>query len=714
MQVIKRDGSKENFNIEKIESAIAAAFLATNEVIPTGFMKRLRGVFDNISEENIGIEQIQDTIEDVLLSSKCHKVSRAFIVYREKHKELRFIKDRAEYIERYSTSAENAATMSEVDGNANVQNKNVATLEAELYKPTNVEVSRYRVTKKLKELNSPYADQYIKDLESHWIYKHDESSAPAIKPYCVAANLFPFLQRGTSTLDKLNTSAPKNITSFSGQFVNLVFLLSSQFQGAVAFGEFFNVFTYYCIKEYGPNFMDRIDIQVLDTGIRKKTTGDLIDQAFQNIVYTINQPMGNRSYQSPFTNVSYFDRNYWEAMFGDFVFPDGSKVSYDQVNFIQKRFMKWFNAERKKTLLTFPVETVAMLHDGKDILDKEWKDFVAEMYAEGHSFFTYLSDSPDSIASCCRLRNAVKPEFSFTSGNVGVATGSKSVITLNLNRIIQDTRTEFNSMFGEGTSADFMAYLRGTLENVLERIYHYHVAYNELLKDLVDNDMMPAYSEGYINLRQQFLTIGINGLNEAAEFLGMTCNDNKEYEGFCRLITSTISEQNREHQTKELKFNTEFVPAEGLGVKNYNWDKQDGYVVPKDRNCYTSYFFKPDDDSISVLEQFRMQGKRYTDTLDGGVALHCNLEDHPTKEQYIKLIDYAIQEGTNYFTFNIPNTQCDDCGFITKHPVDVCPKCGSKHTTQWTRIIGYLRPIKGYSKGRKIEASKRIYNKGVK
>ena len=151
------------------------------------------------------------------------------------------------------------------------KNKNVATLEAELYKPTNMEVSRYRVTKKLKELNSPYADQYIKDLESHWLYKHDESSAPAIKPYCVAANMFPFLQKGTSTLDKLNTGAPKNITSFSGQFVNLVFLLSSQFQGAVAFGEFFNVFTYYCVKEYGPNFMDRVDIQVLDTGIRKKS-----------------------------------------------------------------------------------------------------------------------------------------------------------------------------------------------------------------------------------------------------------------------------------------------------------------------------------------------------------------------------------------------------------------------------------------------------------
>ena len=356
MQVIKRDGKREDFNFEKIKNAVTAAFESTGVSIPSRFMKGLEGAFINLEQDTIDIEQIQDIIEDVLLSSKCHKVSRAFILYREKHKELRYIKDRAEYIEKYSNSSENAATMSEIDGNANVQNKNVATLEAELYKTTNTDLSRYRVTKKLKEMGSPYAEQYIKDLESHIIYKHDESSAPAIKPYCVAVNMYPFLQKGTSTLDKLNTEAPHNMTSFCGQFGNLVFLLSSQFQGAVAFGEFFNVFTYYCIKEYGPNFMERVDMQVLSTGYRNKTIGDLIDQAFQNIVYTINQPAGNRSYQSPFTNVSYFDRYYWEAMFGEFRFPDGTQVSYDQVNFIQKRFMKWFNAERKKALLTFPVK----------------------------------------------------------------------------------------------------------------------------------------------------------------------------------------------------------------------------------------------------------------------------------------------------------------------------------------------------------------------
>jgi ribonucleoside-triphosphate reductase len=312
------------------------------------------------------------------------------------------------------------------------------------------------------------------------------------------------------------------------------------------------------------------------------------------------------------------------------------------------------------------------------------------------------------------LRNKLdKNEFSFTNGLIGVATGSKSVITLNLNRIIQNFMYLNNRMDGEYEPDDLKRYL----SDILDRVYKYHTAYNELLWDLYDNNMLPVYSEGYISLNQQFLTIGINGLNEAAEFMGVKINDNQKYQDFCHLITSTISEQNRLHgNTKaghQLKFNCEFVPAESLAIKNYQWDKEDGYWVPEDRNCYNSYFYKPDDASISVLEKFRLHGKRYVDSLDGGVALHCNLEEHLSKEQYLKLIEYSVREGTNYFTFNIPNSQCSECKHIIKRPVKKCPKCGSSQITLWTRIIGYLRPVSNFSKGRRVEARKRIYSASI-
>ncbi|MFI3303958.1 MAG: anaerobic ribonucleoside-triphosphate reductase [Rikenellaceae bacterium] len=713
MQVIKRNGELKEFDPNKIVNAIQKA-CANVPNVKIGNSEILGFVDSKIASDlPLEVEEIQDRVE-LWLMANYPSVAKLYIIYREKHKEIRFIKGRAEYIESYTSSSDNAAEASEVDANANVQNKNVATLEAELYKTTNMEISRYRVVEELKRSYGDEAPDYVGDLHSRVIYKHDENSAPAIKPYCVAVNMYPFLTRGTSSLDRLNTTAPHNLNSFCGQFNNLVFLLSSQFQGAVAFAEFFNVFTYYCVKEWGDDFVCR-DSEIVSMGRSgNKSISNVIEQCFQNIVYTINQPAGNRSFQSPFTNVSYFDKYYWSSMFDDFVFPDGSKVSYEQVNYIQKKFMKWFNRERQKCLLTFPVETVAMLHDGSDFLDQEWKDFTAEMYSEGHSFFTYISDNADSLSSCCRLRNAIKPEFSFTSGNVGVATGSKSVITINLNRFVQnlvgDDKVSLKGKFAEWSEED-REKMVGELKTLLSRIYKYHEAYNNILIKLQNNKMLPVYDEGYISLNQQFLTIGINGCNEAAMFLGMEIRDTEEYRTFCSLITSTISKENAAASNKQLRFNTEFVPAEGLGVKNYDWDKADGYWTPEGRNCYTSYFFLPDDPNTSLLDQMRLHGRNYTDTLDGGVALHANLEEHLSKEQYLKIMDIAVKEGTSYFTFNIPNSSCDKCGYISKSPIKKCPKCGGEEITWWTRIIGYLRPVKGFSKGRRVEANKRIYNR---
>lgn len=725
MIVIKRNGTQEEFHIEKVLNAVRKAYNACGYNPSPRVIASLKSAFTK--GDTIGVEEIQDKVENILMNNN-HRVAKAFILYRQAHKELRYIADRAKYIEEYVHSTDNAATASEIDANANIQNKNVATLEAELYKTTNTKLSRYRITKKLKSMYGDETPDYIKDLESHIIYKHDEGSAPAIKPYCVAVNMYPFLNKGTATLDKLDTKAPNNMSSFTGQFNNLVFLLSSQFQGAVAFGEFFNVFYYYCVKEWGERFWERENdtcfvtvrsiqpkgfvwglilkylglsntSQVTDT---KKTISQVIEQAFQNIIYTINQPAGNRSYQSPFTNISYYDKNYWNALFKDFVFPDGSKPEWEGVDYLQKKFMRWFNEERTKTLLTFPVETMALLSDGEKVIDEDYEKFTAEMQAKGHSFFVYISDNADALSSCCRLKNKLdKNEFSFTNGLTGVATGSKSVITLNINRIVQDfcrlNRTDVDraDIANEWVNEPAMRRaLKDHIIGILQRVYKYHAAYNELLWDLYDHNMMPVYKEGYIHLNQQFLTIGINGVNEGAEFLGITVSDNKAYNEFCNLITSTISEQNREaekhpyNKKHVLKFNTEFVPAENLAIKNYNWDKADGYWVPEDRNLYNSYFYKPEDKSISVLEKFRLHGRNYVSSLDGGVALHCNLEEHLTEVQYMHLLRYAIQEGTNYYTFNIPNSKCEDCGYISKHPIKECPKCGSKNISLWTRIIG--------------------------
>ena len=366
-----------------------------------------------------------------------------------------------------------------------------------------------------------------------------------------------------------------------------------------------------------------------------------------------------------------------------------------------------------------------MVHNGTDVIDKEYKDLCAEMYSEGHSFFTYISDSADSLASCCRLRNALsKNTFSPTSGLTGIKTGSCNVITLNINRIVQDwAKNGQTKYFIKSEAADELVpdisdkimrqQLSDYIIKILERVYKYHIAYKTMLYEWEDKKMFASSNGGYIHIKDLYSTIGINGHNEAAEFLGLTVSNNEEYIKFLQLILGTIKEQNAIHSIHDTKrpflFNSEVVPAEGLGGKNYNWDKQDNYWVPEDRNLYNSYFYNAHDDT-SVLDKFILHGRQTYQFTDGGSAAHINLEEHLSKEQYLKLIDFAIKEGTSYFTFNIPNSKCEDCKYIVKAPIKVCPKCGSKHITQYTRIIGYLRPLTSFGKDRRIEAEKRTYS----
>lgn len=729
-EVIKRDGTKREYDFNKILTAIGKAFGTQDQnkwltdtgkhIVPV-FIQDLKTAIGNLfyDQESVSVEDIQDAVEKVLMLDEYYEVAKKYILYRSEHNEARFIRERIDYMDKYSNSSDNAASSSETDANSNVTLKNVANLEGEVYKTTNRIIQRQRMKDELNKLFPEVSKQYEKDLDHHIIYTHDEATSPVLKQYCMAVSLYPLMAEGVGNIDGITPTPPNDLQSFSGQITNLIFLLSSQCKGAVAVGEYFVALNYYIVKEYGNDWYDHID-DVITTNICKKerTIRDAIYKAFKQFIYGINQPAGNRSFQSPFTNISYFDKTYFNSLFADFYYPDNTKPEWKAINILQKMFMKFFNKLRTTQILTFPVETAAMVYDPKtnDIIDQEYKDFVAEMYAEGHSFFTYISDSADSLSSCCRLRNQLTTNtFSPTSGLTGIMTGSVNVITLNINRIIQDCYKAYelkrNGSWKENTS-----FLKNYLIDILERVYKYHIAYKTMLYDLEDKGMLAASNGGYIHISKLYSTIGINGLNEAAKFLGLSVSNNKEYIDFLQFILGTIKDQNTIHSIRDKKrpfvFNSEVVPAESLGGKNYRWDKEDGYIVPEDENLYNSYFYDAHDNT-SVLDKFILHGKQTCEFTDGGSALHCNLEDHLSKEQYLKLIDFAIKNGTNYFTFNIPNSKCDDCGYITKHPIIKCPKCGSIHITQYSRVIGYLRPISSFGKDRQIEAAKRVYSKGI-
>lgn len=726
MEIVKREGQKEEFNPEKIKNAIKAAFNSLGEKIDEKTYNELVNsvkIWDGMS-----IEDIQDQVIETLRNFDFDNVADAYMIYRYKHDQARkMVKAKKHFIQKYKESSNTANAT--VDDNSNVANKNIGILNAEGHKEENILVNRGMITDKLKELFSDFdSKQYEKDLEHHIIYKHDESSfMGAIAPYCCSISMYPFLNNGIKGLGGLSAS-PKNLDSFCGMFVNLMFAVAGQFAGAVATPEFLMYFDYFARKEWGDDYYKNCE-EPINCGVckRQKTILSQIHQYFQQVVYSVNQPAAARGMQSVFWNIGYFDKPFFESMFENFMFPDMTAPQWESLNWLQKEFMLWFNEERLKCILTFPVESFALIYKDGEFIDKENADFVAEEYTRGHSFFTYISDTADSLSSCCRLKNKVNgKEFNFTNGNMGVETGSKSVITLNLNRITQDYFKSVDiNYFGasgviyEDITEEDMEGFKVYLENILQRVYKYHTAYNECLWDMYEAKLLPAYTEGFISLNKQYLTIGINGLNQSWEYLGGKCSNNEYYKKYCEFIFNTIKESNQKANGKfnghKITFNTEMVPSESLAVKNYNWDKQDKYWVPEDTNLYASYIFKPNDPNTSPLEKMILHGSDYIgDYLDGGSACHINLSEHLSLEQNKKMLKFAAENGCQYFTYNIPNCECESCGFIAKQPFTKCPKCGeTEHISLYDRVIGYLTKIKNWSEGRQIEQKTRVYSKEI-
>lgn len=690
-RITKRDNTEVSFDSKKILRAIQLAYF---EVKGDTKDPNIVIIFNNVLKkletlENVHVEYVQNVVaEEIKKIDK--EVEEKFSLYRKRQElKRKSIMDKAihskiEYIENYK-GATNAASGSKYDANANVENKNIATMSGELNKYENIQLNRKLMVDKITELyDEDLAKEYIRQLEKHEIYTHDETS---IKPYCVSINMFPFLFDGLKKLGG-GSSAPQNLSSFTGSFINLVFAVASQFAGAVATVEFLMYMDYFARKEWGDDYYKRYD-EVVSLGNRPRTIDQKLDDYLSQVVYSINQPAAARDYQSVFWNISIFDKLYFESIFGDFHFPDGTQPIWESLDKLQRKFLKWFNKEREKEVLTFPVVTMAMLTDGEQPVDKEYALLAAEELSEGQSFFIYMSENADSLASCCRLRNELTDNtFSYSLGAGGVSTGSVNVITINLNRLVQDKRD---------------------IREEVKKVQKYQIAYRAIIKDFLDSGLLPVYDAGFITLEKQFLTIGINGMVEAAESQGIKAKPTEEYHEFVDSLLKPIYEENKRIKAETgIMFNTEFVPAENLGVKNANWDRNDGYTVTRD--VYNSYFYAPDDTELNIVDKFVMHGKRFVQFLDGGSANHVNLDEHADVNQYLLLLNVAAKLGTNYWTINVRNTVCNECGYISKHTHENCIKCGSDNVDYATRIIGYLKRVSKFSEARQKEEHRRYYS----
>lgn len=578
-----------------------------------------------------------------------------------------------EFISNYCRSL-NAATGSIFDANANVSSKNISTLHSELHKDLNIQINRHLMHSEIQRLfGLDLADEYFRQLEEHEIYTHDETN---IYPYCVSISMYPFLLNGMRDLGG-ESLAPKHLDSYCGSFINLVFAISSQFAGAIATVEFLMHFDYFARKDFGNDYL--------------KTARKKVDASLQHVIYSLNQPAAARGFQSVFWNISLFDRYFFNSIFDGFVYPGtDDRPNYQSIMKLQKYFLNWFNKERERSLLTFPVITCALLNGKSAPKDRVFANLISKELSQGNSFFIYQSDSVDSLASCCRVRNAFQeaPEFSYTLGAGGVATGSVNVMTININRLIQDKRN---------------------IREEVKKIHKYQYAYRQLIKKFIEDKMIPAYDTGYIFLDKQYSTIGIMGMVEAAEFSGISPSNNGDYKKFISSLLRQIYDENRAaKKTYGISFNTEMVPGESLGVKFAKWDSDDGYVLS--RNCYNSYFYPVESSDVDIYDKFVLHGRDTIEYLDGGSALHINLEDSLTQDVYYRLLKLAVRTGCSYWTVNVKSTVCEDCGYISKRTDTKCIKCKSSNIVYATRIIGYLKKVSSFSYDRQLEHTARHYH----
>lgn len=1056
MLVNKRDGTKQEFDFNKIKKAVKAAFSSCGiekETRIDPVIWSIKNKLELVGNE-LSVEKIQDIVETSLMQCGEYKVAKSYIIYREEHRQLRESAEKnLSFIDNYIHS-DNTANAT-IDDNSNVSNHNIAVLNAEIHKENNQNTNYRMLENELRKLYPNFDYKQMMNDFNTIAYLHDSSSQIGM-PYCVAITMYPFLTHGIKKLGGLSAK-PESLESFCGIFINMVFAIASQYKGACATPGFLLCMDWFCRQEWGNDYIYHLD-EIISHGKKDRTIETQILQYFQQVTYSINQPASARGGQSVFWNISIFDKEFFNTMYGEFYFPDGSAPIWETFNWLQKKYLHWLNQERLKCILTFPVVSVALIYKDKHFIDQELFEYACQEYAEGNSFFTYINDSPESLSSCCfskdqkilwksstsgvhlttfeefknlpyagnkenlkifhngswvkgkfvelpgrkmyeittfnnkkivvtdnhlnstlrgdistnelttndyllfnqqpanvvsendehltyeqgfvvgsflgdgsfgseqkgiiydinfsqnlekhkkcmemldianqqvggqnkphlasiynnvypvrisskelaafiikwtnwergtyafnkklnlncllqsiefrkgildgwystdggnsnrcyttsselvedmevlimslgmnsiidisdrtdedvvirgeiykrnyplycirwyepanhrrnkdvenswikrnnsiyfkikeikeveysgnvycfecdekepyftlpngiithncRLSSKIsKPQFNFTNGQIGEMTGSQNVITLNFNRIIQDwyNSMKVNVSVGEKsgkaspefigsllkTDKDLQESLKVYLIEILERIYKYQTAYNSCLRRLLDAGLLTTYTAGFIDLKKQYLTIGINGLNQGAEFLGYQCNKNESYKKFCNLIFSTIKEQNQLHKSNALMFNTEFTPCESASIKLYNRDKKDGYWVPSDTNLYASYIYKPNDPNISILDKIYLHGRDFCgDNLDGGSAAHINIDSHLSKEQYIKLLTYAGEVGCKYLTFNVPNAECQECGFITKTPITKCPHCGSTKIDYYDRVIG--------------------------
>lgn len=573
-----------------------------------------------------------------------------------------------------------------IDSNANASSKDIVSLRSEKGKSHD---KLFAFNKIFYEINKKYGLQTARDwLDCEYsgaFYLHDAPSASYV-PYCYAYDLTRLATEGLFFLNNYNAQAPKHLTTFLDDVIEFISYMCNRSSGAVGVPNLL-IWSYYFWK------------RDCETGYFIKDKDYYLRQSFQKLIYRLNQPF-LRGDQSSFTNVSIFDRNYIESLFGGVEFPDGTFAidCVEEIIKLQKVFMEVVSDIRGENMFTFPVLTYSLLFKDDKFADEEFAHWCSNHNTTWNDSNFFVSDNVGTLSNCCRLLSDTTKLDAFINsiGGTALSIGSVKVNTTNLMRLYYEVGAD------EGKYLELLRQ-RITLScKTLDCIRH-------IIKRNVEKGLLPNYQEGAIELDKQYCTIGILGLFEVIQAFGYTKTDKFGYisytdEGisFASRIFDVINDV-KDNFTNEYSFNIESVPAERAAV--ILCAKDNALYNPKNDTFIYSNQWIPLTAKCTIKEKLRLSSildKR----CGGGAIAHINLENNfPNKETAWKMLNAIAKSGVIYFAFNTKINECKNHHGFTG--TDICPNCGEPVFDVYARIVGFLVPTRSYSKERMREFSAR-------
>jgi len=593
-----------------------------------------------------------------------------------------------DFIDNFTKDNRNTADNT-IDANANVSSKDIQSLLKEKGKSHDKLLAFNKIFYELqKKYGIKIARQWLELEFGPYLYLHDAPTATYL-PYCYAYDLSRLATEGLFFIENYNNEAPKHLQTFLDDVIEYVSFMSNRSSGACGLPDIL-IWMFYFWKHDVENNYFLISPEYY------------LRQAYQKLIFRLNQKFYRDQTQTVFSNMSIFDRFYLEELFGGREYPDGTYVIdyIEEIMEAQKIFMEVVSETRRTQLFTYPVLTYSLIYKDNKFQNEEFARWASNHNRKWNDANFFISKTAGALSNCCRLISDTTQLDPFINsiGGTALSVGSVKVSTMNLEAIALEYPNNQEGFLERLTE------IQDINMKALDCVRH-------IIQRNIEKGLLPNFSDGGMEMDKLYNTVGFLGLYEVMDIYGYINTDeagSKTYSDDGVIFASKIFDvmnKNKENFTKDknYKINIESVPGESAAIK----------LAAKDRLIFgeektheiLSNQWIPLTAKCSIQEKTRLSGL-FDKKCGGGVISHINIEsEFPNEESAWKMLNYLAKNNVIYFAFNSKINECENHhGFVGSN---ICPECGGKIIDTYQRIVGYLVPSRNYSSARKKEFSNR-------